>query len=92
METEHFIKKIDNNGRVTLPAECRKAIHMELKEFVEVNRKEDQVELTKVTDECIFCTKTEELDSFMGKPICPECKEKIAKLREMHPSERPDDF
>lgn len=77
MRSTGIVRKIDDLGRVVLPAKVRRKFKLEIKDMVEMYVDRDMIILKKYKNKCIFCKETENLKEFKGKNICTKCKKKI---------------
>lgn len=80
MKSMGIIRKIDNLGRVVLPAELRRQFDIEEKDAIEIYTEEDKIILKKYTPTCIFCDNQSDLVSFDKKVICRTCIDKLNSL------------
>jgi AbrB family transcriptional regulator, transcriptional pleiotropic regulator of transition state genes len=71
-------RKVDQLGRVVLPAEVRRHFGITPGDFIEIAVDSDAILLTKVEDRCVFCTGTANLREFSGKLVCSECLIRLA--------------
>ena len=73
MKTIGIIRKVDDLGRIVLPAEYRRALDISDRDEVEVILHEEGILLRKVEVACIFCSASHNLVSYRGKHICTDC-------------------
>ena len=66
-------RKVDDLGRVVIPAGIRRSLSMREGDAVEVHVEGDRVVLTKPADHCVFCHSDEELQTFREKAVCRGC-------------------
>jgi transcriptional pleiotropic regulator of transition state genes len=71
-------RKVDQLGRVVLPAEVRRHFHISPGDLVEIAVDSDAILLTKVENRCVFCGGTASLSEFSGKLVCSECVSRLA--------------
>jgi len=76
--TSGIRRKVDDLGRVVIPASIRKALGVNEGETVEVGVEGDAVVLRRAADTCTFCSSEDHLDLFRGKAVCWSC---MAALR-----------
>lgn len=81
MKATGMIRKVDELGRIVLPAEIRQAMDIEVRDSLEIFTENDGIVLRKYYRSCVFCTNSENLIDFGTKRICPEC---VAKLKSMN--------
>ncbi|MCL1793773.1 MAG: AbrB/MazE/SpoVT family DNA-binding domain-containing protein [Oscillospiraceae bacterium] len=77
MKSTGIVRRIDELGRVVLPAEMRKAFDINEREAVEIFTKDDMIILKKWEAVCIFCGSTNDLKTFKNKNICPKCAKEL---------------
>jgi transcriptional pleiotropic regulator of transition state genes len=71
-------RKVDQLGRVVLPAEVRRQFGISPGDLIEIAVDSDAILLTKVEDRCVFCSGTENLREFSGKLVCSGCVSRLA--------------
>jgi AbrB family transcriptional regulator, transcriptional pleiotropic regulator of transition state genes len=71
-------RKVDQLGRVVLPAEVRRHFGISPGDLIEIGVDTDAILLTKVEDRCVFCGGTTNLSEFSGKLVCGECVSRLA--------------
>jgi AbrB family transcriptional regulator, transcriptional pleiotropic regulator of transition state genes len=70
-------RKVDQLGRIVLPAELRRLFGIHEGDLVEIFVEEGRIVLAKVEAHCIFCGSTTELREFSGKLVCHACVEHL---------------
>ena len=80
MKSTGMVRKIDELGRIVMPAEIRQTLGLEVRDAMEIFIDGERVILKKYQPSCIFCTNADDLVDFGGKRICPECLAKLKKL------------
>lgn len=73
MRAVGMTRKVDQLGRIVLPAEMRRMLRIEDGDLVEISVEDDHLALTKVEDRCIFCGAGNELTDFREKRVCAAC-------------------
>ena len=71
-------RKVDQLGRVVLPAEVRRHFGITPGDLIEIAVDSDAILLTKVENRCVFCGETASLSEFSGKLVCGECVSRLA--------------
>jgi transcriptional pleiotropic regulator of transition state genes len=71
-------RKVDQLGRVVLPAEVRRHFDIGPGDLIEIAVDSDAILLTKVENRCVFCGETASLSEFSGKLVCGECVNRLA--------------
>jgi transcriptional pleiotropic regulator of transition state genes len=70
-------KRIDEAGRIVLSKDIRRALDLDANEMLKIDVEGDKIIITKAQPDCIFCGKSSDLKSYMGKCICNNCLNKI---------------
>ena len=71
-------RKVDQLGRVVLPAEVRRHFDISPGDLVEIAVDSDAILLTKVENRCVFCGGTASLSEFSSRLVCSECVSRLA--------------
>jgi transcriptional pleiotropic regulator of transition state genes len=66
-------RKVDQLGRVVLPAEVRREFGIRPGDFLEITVDTGAIRLSKVEDRCVFCGSQTALVEFADKLVCREC-------------------
>jgi len=77
MKSTGIVRRIDELGRVVLPAEMRKIFELNERDAVEIFAKDDMIMLKKWGAVCVFCGSSNELKKFKDKNICPKCAKEL---------------
>lgn len=74
------VRRVDELGRVVIPAHLRRELHLEAGSEVNVTLTADRQCLVVQPKEpiCVFCGKPTE-EHYKGVAICPTCKDGVAK-------------
>ena len=76
--TESYITRpLDENGRVVIPKEIRRALKIQKEDLLEISAKNGVITMTKHTPGCLFCGETEDTVYFQGKTVCRKCLEAL---------------
>jgi len=67
-------RKVDQLGRIVLPAELRRLFGIREGDLVEISVDGDRIVLAKVEDRCVFCSSHDDLRDFESKKICTACR------------------
>ena len=73
MKSTGIVRRIDELGRIVLPAEMRRIFNINEKDAVEIFTKDDMIVLKKYDSTCIFCGSSNDLKTFKDKGVCPKC-------------------
>ena len=77
MKSTGMVRKVDDLGRIVLPAEIRQSMDIQVKDPVEIYTDGDRIILQKYHPACIFCNNADDIVYFNNKRICADCLEKI---------------
>lgn len=66
-------RKVDDLGRVVVPAEMRKSFGIQEGDYLDISVEEDRIILAKRQDACVFCRSSEDLKEFRGRMVCTSC-------------------
>ncbi|MDY3863987.1 MAG: AbrB/MazE/SpoVT family DNA-binding domain-containing protein [Eubacteriales bacterium] len=80
MKSTGMVRKVDELGRIVLPAEIRQNMDIETRDSLEIYTDGDRIVLQKYHPGCIFCMNVDNLVYFNQKRICPDCLAKIKAL------------
>ena len=80
MKSTGVVRKVDELGRIVLPAEIRQCLDIKIKDPLEFFVDGERIILKKYQPGCIFCGGVEDLSAFEGKQICAGCLSKLHKL------------
>ena len=83
MKPTGHVRRIDELGRIVLPAELRQSHGIADKDEVEIYVEGDSIVLVKHRPPCVFCGSSEGLVEFKGKMVCEECRLGANVLRSM---------
>lgn len=69
-----IVRKIDDLGRIVLPAETRRLFNIHEGDALAISVEGDQIMIRKLEDTCTFCGNTKDVMSYKGKGICIRCR------------------
>ena len=75
MKAIGMARKVDQLGRIVLPAELRRLFGIREGDLVEIFVEDNRIVLAKVEEQCVFCGSTTELREFNSKLVCVTCVE-----------------
>lgn len=75
MKATGHVRRIDELGRVVLPAELRQNLGIADKDELEIYVEGESIVLVKYWPQCVFCGGCEGLAEFKGKMVCRVCAE-----------------
>ncbi len=82
MKSTGIRRKVDDLGRIVIPAGIRRSLNIREGDEVEISVDGERVVLEKPTDLCAFCGSDEGLREFRNKVICRACLAGLATLDE----------
>ncbi len=80
MKSTGMVRKIDELGRIVIPAEIRQNLDLQIKDTVEIFTDENRIILQKYQPSCLFCNNVDNVVYFNDKRICRVCLEKLKNL------------
>ena len=80
-------RKVDDLGRVVVPAEMRKSFGIREGDYLDISVEDDRIILVKREDACVFCRAAGDLKEFRGRMICASCIGELSGGPEVHPWE-----
>ncbi|SDC47812.1 MULTISPECIES: AbrB/MazE/SpoVT family DNA-binding domain-containing protein [unclassified Candidatus Frackibacter] len=82
MKSTGIVRKVDDLGRVVIPVELRRTLHIETKDPLEIYVDDDKIIFKKYEPACVFCGNAGETIEFKGKTICSECLDNMKEVIE----------
>jgi len=73
-----MVRKIDDLGRIVIPAETRRLFNIHEGDELEISVENGAISLRKLQATCVFCGSTDEVAEFLGRGICGPCRSKVA--------------
>lgn len=73
MKSTGMVRKVDELGRIVLPAEIRQSMDIKVKDSIEIFTDNERIVLQKYSPSCIFCNNVDNIILFREKRICAEC-------------------
>lgn len=73
-------RKVDDLGRVVIPASMRKSLGIGVGDEVEISVDDDRLMLVKPAEVCTFCGSERDLGSFRDKMVCWSCAAALRAL------------
>lgn len=77
MKSTGMVRKVDELGRIVLPAEIRQNLDIQVKDAIEIFTEGERIVLQKYRPSCIFCNNVDNVVYFQDKRVCNECIEKL---------------
>lgn len=69
MKETGIVRKLDELGRITLPIELRRTLHLAERDTIEISTKDDKIILQKYEPVDIFTGEREDLIEYHGKKV-----------------------
>lgn len=88
MEPTGIRRKVDDLGRIVVPAGIRKALGIAEGDELDVALDGQRIVLTKATTSCAFCEDPPAL-AYRGKAVCATCLAALGALAREHATRRP---
>lgn len=83
MASSGIRRKVDDLGRVVIPAGMRRTLGIREGDTIEVAVEGERVVLAKPRDACVFCGREEdELTGFRGRLVCRDCLASLGSVDE----------
>ena len=73
MKSTGMVRKVDELGRIVLPAEIRQSMDINVRDALEIFTDEGRIILQKYEPSCVFCTNVDGIVLYKNKRICAEC-------------------
>lgn len=73
MKSTGIVRKVDELGRIVLPAELRRTLGIGEKDALEISVEGSAIVLRKYRPACVFCGSARDIWLFRGKNVCPRC-------------------
>ncbi len=80
MKQTGIVRKLDELGRITLPIELRRTLHLAERDSLEISTKDDKIILQKYESVDIFTGEKEDLIEYHGKKVSKKSIIEMAKL------------
>ncbi len=80
MKTTGIIRHIDHLGRIVIPKEMCRTLHIESGDSLEISLEGKKITVAKHETGCVFCDSTDALTPFGGKLVCAKCREAMRSL------------
>jgi transcriptional pleiotropic regulator of transition state genes len=69
-----MVRKIDDLGRIVVPAETRRLLNIHEGDELEIGVENETIVIKKLEASCVFCGSTEAVVAFKGRGVCGECR------------------
>lgn len=81
MNQSHFVRKMDELGRLVIPIEIRKILEINEKDPLGIFLENGGIFIKKIEPHCIFCNSNISIIPFENKNICKNCLKKLNNLK-----------
>jgi transcriptional pleiotropic regulator of transition state genes len=78
MKDTGIIRQIDELGRIVIPIEIRKRLAISERDPLEIYVKGERIILSKPVNQCVFCGKTRNLETFHEREVCASCRSELS--------------
>ncbi len=78
MRESYVTRPLDDNGRVVIPMEIRRALHIHPNDLLAITAQNGMITLVKHMPGCVFCGETEDTVYFHEKALCRKCVAELA--------------
>ena len=73
-----MVRKIDDLGRIVVPAETRRLFNIREGDELAISVEEDAIVIRKLQATCVFDGSTTDVRPFKGRGLCATCRSEIA--------------
>lgn len=73
-----MVRKIDDLGRVVVPAETRRLFNIQEGDRLAISVDGDAIMIRKLEATCTFCGTTEDVTAFKTKGVCSGCRSSLS--------------
>jgi len=80
MKSTGIVRRVDELGRIVLPAELRRTLDIGEKDQMEILVQDDAVVMRKYRPTCVFCDSVRDLAIFRGRNVCEDCLRQLRDL------------
>lgn len=74
MKSIGIARKVDQLGRIVLPAELRRLFNINEGDLVDISVDGETIVLAKVESRCVICSGADGLKEFQQKQVCASCR------------------
>jgi transcriptional pleiotropic regulator of transition state genes len=82
MKATGITRKVDDLGRVVLPIEIRRSMHINNGNYIEIFVTDDSVVLKKYDPVCTFTGSADDLVEYMGRKVSKKAIQELVKAAE----------
>ena len=84
MASTGMTRKVDDLGRVVVPAEMRRSFGIKEGDYLDISVEGERIILAKRQDACVFCRAGEDLKDFHGRLVCAGCIGELSGAPQLH--------
>ena len=75
-----MVRKIDDLGRIVIPAETRRLFKINDGDELAISVEADSIVIRKLESTCVFCGSIENVTAYKGRGICADCRGDLEPL------------
>lgn len=75
-----IVRRLDNLGRVVLPAEMRRLMQVRDNDEVEMFMEDGRIIVRKYLPSCLFCGNNNNLVEYHEQMVCAECRATLGQM------------
>lgn len=72
-----MVRKIDDLGRVVVPAETRRLFNIHEGDELAISVEDDAIVIRKLEAVCVFCGSSDDVAAFRGRGVCGRCRSEL---------------
>ena len=80
MKSTGIVRRVDELGRIVLPAELRRTLDIGERDELEIYLDDDKVVLKKYEPSRVFCASNCDLVNYHGRNVCMDCIHKLNEI------------
>jgi transcriptional pleiotropic regulator of transition state genes len=80
MKATGIVRKVDELGRVVLPCELRRSMHIKDRDSLEIFVDDDKIVLKKHEPACTFTGSADDLIDYKGRKVSKQAIQEMAKI------------
>ena len=77
MKSTGMVRRVDELGRIVVPAEIRQSMGIGVKDPLEIYTDGERIILQKYQPACIFCGNARDVSGYKGKNVCANCRREL---------------
>ncbi len=75
-----MVRKIDDLGRVVVPAETRRLFNIHEGDELAITVENGGIVLRKLEASCTFCESREDVENYLGRGVCVNCRTTLGSI------------